>query len=73
MPDRPQKPDNNPFGNRDQNGQAAAREARLAAALRANLRRRKTAGRQAGADDNAGNTAAPETPASPQESGSDNS
>lgn len=73
MPDRPQKPDNNPSGSRGQDGQATAREARLATALRANLRRRKAAGRQAGADDSPGNTAAAETPASPQEGGSDDS
>lgn len=56
MPDRPQKPGQqapgeSSSGNRSPEGQQSAREARLAAALRANLRRRKAAGRQAGADD----------------------
>ena len=58
MPDRPHKPGNTPSVSRDQDGQATAREARLAAALRANLRRRKAAGRQVDADH--GTTAAPE-------------
>ncbi|WP_417766758.1 hypothetical protein [Stappia sp.] len=63
MPDRPKKPGQqapgaSSSGNRSPDGQASAREARLAAALRANLRRRKAAGRQVDADH--GTTAAPE-------------
>lgn len=72
MPDRPKKPGQqapgeNSSGGRNSNGQETAREVRLAAALRANLRRRKAAGRRGDADDSSGNTAARDTSGTSQD------